>query len=50
MAGDPLIKPLLDLGGQMKNFDSHGFSPCTCLGTANTAPGLTPQVSASTAI
>ena len=24
MAGDPLIKPLLDLGGQMKNLYGHG--------------------------
>jgi hypothetical protein len=32
MAGDPVIKPLLDLGGQMKNFDSHGEVLVHCLG------------------
>ena len=47
MAGDPLIKPLLDLGGQIKNFDSHGEVLVHCLGTADTAPGLTPLAFAS---
>ena len=38
MAGDPLIKPLLDLGGQIKNFDSHGEVLVHYLGTAEAAP------------
>jgi hypothetical protein len=27
VAGNPLIKPALDLGGQVKNFHGHGFGP-----------------------
>jgi hypothetical protein len=28
MAGNPEIKPALDLGGQIKDFDSHGKVLC----------------------
>ena len=27
MAGNPVVEPALDLGGQVKNFDGHGLSP-----------------------
>jgi hypothetical protein len=39
MAGDPLIEPLLDLSGQMKNFDSHGEVLVHCLGPPARLPG-----------
>jgi hypothetical protein len=29
MPSNPRVNPLLDLGGEMKNFDGHGFSPHT---------------------
>jgi hypothetical protein len=39
MASDPRVNPLLDLVGEMKNFDGHGLSPRTLPRAAGAAPG-----------